>query len=356
MPRFPSGYLTHPCSRDLLEWAIRQRVTSLPNLQILERADVSHLLADERRRRVTGVRFTRRDRTASQGEDLPADLVVDASGRESKGALWLASLGYPLPTETHINSFLGYASRLYQSPPGWSEWASHLVRGLPPNDRRGGVIYANEHGRWVVTLAGAGRDYPPTDEAGFLDFARSLAVPTLYDALREAQPITPISGYRRTENCWRRFERLPRWPEGFVVLGDAVCAFNPVYGQGMTVAAEGAMLLDERLHEFRLPERKSRHSSGNGSLGSLGLDFQKRLATRIKTPWLLATGDDFRFAETEGGRRTVITRWMHAYVDRVVYAALVDPRTYQTFFEVTQLVRPVSGLFTPQIVAQALKN
>jgi 2-polyprenyl-6-methoxyphenol hydroxylase-like FAD-dependent oxidoreductase len=356
MPRFPSHYQTHPCSRDLLEWSIRHRVTSLTNLHIVEGADVNELLMDERRGQVSGVRFTRRDHPGSQGENMLADLVVDASGRESKAATWLKSLGYALPAEIRINSFLGYASRGYQSPLGWSDWTVHLVRGLPPHDRRGGVIYANEHGRWAVTLAGAGRDYPPIDEAGFLDFARSLAVPTLYNALREAQPITPISGYRRTENRWRQFERLPRWPDNFIVLGDAVCAFNPVYGQGMTVAAEGAMLLDECLQELRLSEPNFRQSSEKSSAGSLGIDFQKRLARMIKTPWMLATGDDFRFAETEGGQRTVITRWMHAYVDRVVYAALADPRTYQTFFEVTHLVRPVSSLFAPQIVAQALKK
>jgi hypothetical protein len=189
-----------------------------------------------------------------------------------------------------------------------------------------------------------------------MDFARSLAVPTLFNALREAQPLTAISGYRRTENRWRHFERLPRWLENFVVLGDAACAFNPVYGQGMTVAAEGAMLLDRCLQELQIHGGRLRRSSTTGSTGSLGIEFQKRLSRTIKTPWLLATGDDFRFAETEGGRRTLITRWMHAYVDRVVYASLADPQTYQTFFEVTHLVKPIREIFTLKVISRALKT
>jgi len=346
MPRFTSGYQSHPCSRDLLEWAVRRRVSWLPNLEFIEEADAGDLIADAAHSRIMGVRYSHRDLPGSAADELRADLVVDASGKESRAAQWLQSLGYPAPSETRINSFLGYATRVYQSPVDWSGWRSHLVRGLPPGDKRGGMIYAIEDGRWFVTLAGAGRDYPPSDEAGFLDFARSLAVPTLFEALRDAQPISPVYGYRKTENRWRHFERLPRWPDNFVVTGDAVCAFNPVYGQGMTVAALGARLLDETLRGIR----------ADGSSSRLGIDFQGRLAREIKTPWLLATGDDYRYAETEGGRRIPLTRWMHAYVDRVVYAALSDPATYRTFFEVTHLIKPVSALFAPRILARALKN
>jgi 2-polyprenyl-6-methoxyphenol hydroxylase-like FAD-dependent oxidoreductase len=344
--RFPSPYQTHPCSRDFLEWAVRLRVAALPNLHLLQRAEVSELLADEARRRITGVRLNRRDQRPAELEDLPADLVVDASGRQSRVVSWLADLGYPAPMETRINSFLGYATRVYQAPPGWSEWKSHLVRGMPPADKRGGMIHANEHGRWIVTLAGAARDYPPTDEAGFMEFARSLAQPSLYEALRQAQPLTPVTGYRRTENLWRHFEKLRRWPANFVVTGDAVCGFNPVYGQGMTVAAMSADLLDECLQA----------SFTKGDPGHLGLGFQKRLARLIKTPWLLATGDDFRYAETEGGRPTALTRTIHAYVDRVIYAMQQDPDIFRTFFEVTNLVQPLGRLFAAHIVARVLGN
>src|SRR5262249_14637514 len=144
-------------------------------------------------------------------------------------------------------SFLGYATRLYAPPAGFqADWQALFLQPSAPS-ARGGGLFPIDGRRWIVTVAGVGRDYPPIDDAGFLDFARSLRSPILYEAIRHAQPLTPLVAYRRTENQLRHYEQLERWPEGFVVLGDAVCAFNPIYGQGMTVAAESAELLDDWL-------------------------------------------------------------------------------------------------------------
>jgi hypothetical protein len=158
--------------------------------------------------------------------------------------------------------------------------------------------------RWHVTLAGAGRDYPPTDEAGFLAFAKGLRAPILFDAIKDARPLTPITGYRRTESQLRHYDELQRWPDRFVVLGDALCAFNPIYGQGMSVAAEAALALDRWL---RAPTSTR--------------DLQRTLARTVATPWLLATGEDFRYPTTEGGRPGPIVKLTHRYLDRVVAVA-----------------------------------
>ena len=345
-PHFRSNYLAHPCSRDLLEWATRQRLSEYPQVQVLEGLEAIDILTNANKSHVTGIRVRNRHQPEQEHAELLADLVVDASGRESRTPGWLEELGYAPPQDTLVNSFLGYATRVYQRPPGFTEWKSLLVRGTSQANKRGGVINPIEGERWMVTLAGVGRDYPPTDEAGFLEFARSLPVLTLYDAIQDAQPLTSISGYRKTENRWRRYERLERRPENLVILGDAVCAFNPIYGQGMSVAALGALALDESLRGRR---------DGN-RLNGLARDVQKKLANAIAGPWLLATGEDYRYPETEGGRRNAVTRLMHRYMDQVMFVANQDAQVFTTFFEVGQLLKPVTAFFRPGIMMKVLKK
>ncbi|HEU5369012.1 MAG TPA: FAD-dependent oxidoreductase, partial [Ktedonobacterales bacterium] len=263
---------------------------------------------------------------------------------DSRAPDWLTALGYAPPEETVINSFLGYASRYYQPPSdGRVDWKLLLLPRRPPTLKRGGAIYLLEGNRWIVTLSGGGKDYPPTDEAGFLGFARSLASPALYDAIKDAEPLSPIYGYRRTENRWRHYERLTRWPEGFIAVGDAVCAFNPVYGQGMSVAALGAELLEQMLRE----------RSGS-DLAGLARQFQQALRNLTATPWQLATGADFRYEETEGGRPDRKARLSWRYGDAVRALAQDNRQVYQTFIEVAHLLKPPSALFRPSIVAQVL--
>ncbi len=340
-PRYRSGYLMHPCSRDLLEWHIRGRVSEFPQVRLLEGCEAVDLLSDAARRRITGVRLRDRDRPGHEQGELHADLVVDASGRESRTPAWLEALGYPAPPETLVDSFLGYATRLYQRPTGFDEWSMLLIRPGAEASYRGGVIVPVEGGRWMVTLAGVGGDYPPTDEPGFLEFARSLAVPDLYRALQAAEPLGAISGYRKTQNRWRRYERLRRFPENLALVGDAVCAFNPIYGQGMSVAALEALALGQCLSDYP-------------GLNGLGRAAQKKIAGLIAGPWLLATGEDYRYPATAGVQRTALTRLVHRYIDRVMILSNRDRQVFSAYFEIGQLVRPVSAFFAPHILLKVL--
>jgi 2-polyprenyl-6-methoxyphenol hydroxylase-like FAD-dependent oxidoreductase len=346
--RFQSGIASRACSRDLLEWLVRSRLAANPRVRFRQGSEVVGLLASPDQTVVTGVQVRDRDRSggkSEQEEALLASLVVDASGRSSRAPQWLEALGRTLPAETIINAYLGYASRWYRIPPNSSvDWKVLIVRAEPPDRTRGGVIFQVDAERWVVTLSGVGRDYPPTDEPGFLEFARSLPTPELYEAITAAEPLTPVYGYQRNENRLRHFERMADWPDGFVALGDAVCAFNPVYGQGMSVAALGAQTLDACLHS-RPP-----------GVAGLAKRFQVQLARVNQTPWLLATGVDFRWPATEANRPGRSSRAIQWYVDQVVSLAILDPGALQAFINVTHLLKPPATFFHPRIAVKVLAH
>src|SRR6266545_3175134 len=251
--RFPTGIKILSASREFLEWGVRRRVAAFGNVRFLEGRDVTGLLADADRRRVEGLRIRARSSGGGQeaaAEELRAGLVVDASGRNSRAPEWLAELGYSPPAKATVTSFLGYASCYYAIPADFdADWRVLFLQADPAANARGGVLFPIEGNRWMVTLAGRGRDYPPTDEEGFLAFAGSLRSPLLHEAIRGAERLTPIHAYRQTDNQRRFYERLPRLPQRFLVIGDGVCAFNPLYGQGMTVAAQSALVLDRLLRE-----------------------------------------------------------------------------------------------------------
>ncbi|MBE9050674.1 FAD-dependent monooxygenase [Nostocales cyanobacterium LEGE 11386] len=352
-PRCSSDLNVYSLSRNLLESMIRRRLATNNRVVFVQAATVTNLLSNPEKTQVTGVQVRQklddRQDTSPKQTDFTADLVVDASGRNSRAPQWLEAMGYAPPKETVINSFLGYASRLYQIPENFqADWQGALVTAKAPGTR-GGVISAVEGNRWVVTLAGIGRDYPPTDDAGFLDFARSLRNPIIYEAIKSAPAISPIYAYHRTENSWRHYEKLSRLPSGFVLVGDAVCAFNPVYGQGMTTAALGALTLDECLNK-----QLSHHADGN--LIGLSQSFQKQLSKIIAVPWLMATGEDFRWQTTVGGRPNLLTQLMQMYLDQVLLLAAESAEIHRLFLEVMHLLKPPSVFFHPHVCSQVFKR
>jgi flavin-dependent dehydrogenase len=216
-----------------------------------------------------------------------------------------------------------------------------LVSGMPPAEPRGAVIFPLEGGQWLVSLVGSAGQYPPVDEVGFLRFARSLPVPAIAETIEGGTPLGRITGFRPPASRWRHYERLRRWPAGLVVLGDAACAFNPVYGQGMTVAAQGATLLGRWL----------RRSGAGGAAG-----FQRQLARRIALPWLMATGEDFRYPTTQGRRPGRMAWLVQRYMDGVLRLANRDPRAAIAFLEVTHFQKGPLALCHPQLVAGALRT
>lgn len=276
-------------SRPLVEAALYKRLAVHPEIQILKGWDVSGLEIDPLRGTVTAACLRKR---GEKEMILPADLVLDTSGRNSKAIHWLADAGYETPRETRVDAFTGYASRIYQKPAGFSApWKMLYIAPSTPDQTRGGIILPLEGNRWHVTLLGMAKDYPPTDEEGFLAFAKSLLTDELYNAIRQAEPITKPSGYRLTQNRRLHYERLPRFIEGLFVAGDAVMSLNPVYAQGMTKA-----LIEIQVFDRLLAENRKRIAQGN--MESLSRSFQTEISRAASSIWRMATDEDTCWPET----------------------------------------------------------
>lgn len=346
LPRFTSTYHVLTCSRPLLEWTTRRRLADHPHIRILDKREVIALLPNAQRTGVAGVRMRERNpntHAIGKEEELTADLVVDASGRDSSALKWLEALGYEHPEEEIIDGKLGYATRFFRRPQASSEWKVRAILSSYPGVMRGGIVWPIEDNRWIVTVAGAGDDHPPTDEAGFQAFVEGMVTPILAEAIREAEPLTPVYGYQRMDNQWRHFERLKRWPESFIATGDVVCHLNPYYGQGMAVAALAAMEL-KRLFQA-------------GNQVGLARRYQQALAKVFASPWLLSTSEDMRSPITTGGGHPgAAAKLMYGYVDGVKRAIAQDPNALCTFVEVSHLLAPSSTMFRPGMIAAVLRT
>ncbi len=346
LDRRASGWPLLSASRPLFERALRRRLRTLPGVTILDRHDVPSLLTSRDGRQVTGVTLRPLDDAAGTTHQLGADLVVDACGRGSRAPAWLSEAGYTAPTATHVNPNAAHACRIYRIPDGFSaDWQMVMLTSQPPSIPRTGYLFPIEDGQWMVSLVGAAGQHPPTDEDGFAAFARSLRHPVIADALAAAEPVTPIRSYRGTANRLWRYERMPHWPERFVVLGDAVCAFNPIYGQGMSTAAVAAETLDACLREQR--RRPA------AELDGLARRCQRRLARVNADPWMLSTWEDLRYPTTTGRPVSATIRLVHRYLDRVLAAATHDPATADSFVQVVGMLAPSTSLFAPRVLAAA---
>ncbi|NOX62002.1 MAG: 2-polyprenyl-6-methoxyphenol hydroxylase-like oxidoreductase [Chloroflexi bacterium] len=347
LPQFRSGQMMLSCSRVLVETVMRERLMEHPRLTLLEGGKAVGLVTGAENGSVGGARIRWRERGEEGRETkIRADLVVDATGRNSRAVEWLQQLGYPRPREVVVNSFLGYATRRYRRPHNApDDWRMLLVSAQPPDKPHGGLVFPEENDIWCVMLAGVNRVYPPTEETGFLEFARQ-AHPELYEAIRLAEPLSPAYGYRRTDNRRRYFEEMSVWPDGFVVVGDAVGAFNPVYGQGMTISAMTALALDAIL------------AQSNGDLRGVARRFQRQVGRVLDPVWLLATGSDLAWPETEGGEdlNALSARFARWYIGKLLAALPHDQTLRLAFLDVNQLVQPVDSLFRPRVAARVLRH
>ncbi len=345
---FPWDIPLNACSRALLEWAMGQRLRALEAVRFREGYDVKGLCTDADGIRATGVRIQARHNGAAE-EVITGDLIVDASGRGSRLPVWLTALGFPAPAETVVDAQAGYATRIYRRTANHNQsWK--VVYSIPqaPHQSRGCIIGPMEGERWQITLTGMNGDHPPTDAEGFVAFAHSIPVPELYRVLSQAEPLTDPIGYRHGANRLRHYERLPRHLEGVLAIGDSVYALNPVYGQGMTVAALGAAALDQLLGSLR-------HHPADNATG-LARRFQGMLAKVNTGPWQMATGQDLRWPSAGTDYKPdPISRLVQGYFGWVLAAMVENGEIAAAFARVQHMLSSPASLFHPRIVWQVLR-
>jgi 2-polyprenyl-6-methoxyphenol hydroxylase-like FAD-dependent oxidoreductase len=334
-------------SRLMIESVLRRRTRELPRVDIRTDCTVNELVHDERADRVVGVVV---QPESGPAHEQPADLVVDASGRTSRINDWLQVLGHGVADTTRVNAFWGYTSRFLELPDGAFP---PVVGSFPlgpamdgPPSTRGGFLLLQENDRWLVTLSGCAKDFPPADEAGFLSFAQSLPFPHIGEAIRAATPLTELQTWRNTTNRLRHFERLPRWPDGLVVLADAVCSFNPVYGQGMSVAALEAVDLQMELDA----------STALGDACGMGARFQQRLAQTITQAWTAASRSDYAVPGVEGDPPPDGFMDRFGYVQRVVAMGRDDVAVYERISATNQLVLTEEWMDEPELRASVIEH
>ncbi len=322
-------------SRPFLEGYVRALVRELPWISVLERRSVAALMATSDRRRVTGVRVYDRDGLMTA---IAANLVVDATGRGSRTPVWLKELGYQRPAEDRVEIGLGYVTRTYRLRPGAMN-GSHMIftAGTRANPRTG-VLAVTEGGRHMLTLAGICGDYPPTGTAGFNAFVSDLPSNAISMAIAGSEPLGEPVPFRFPASTRNRYERLRDFPAGLIVIGDAVCSFNPLYGQGMTVAAAEAMTLRRLLAAGSADDPRR---------------YFKAIAAAIDVPWDIAVGADLAFPGVPG-RRSAKVRVVNRYLPKLHAAAAHDVAPARSLIRVIGLQDRPEGLIRPDRALRVL--
>ncbi len=338
MPQRDLGLTGCALTRPVIEFTLRRRVAQRSNVVFRQGTRVLGIIADPQGRRVAGVRgaTTVDERT----ETLPAELVVDASGRGQLTMTLLQSSGRALPRETAIGIDIGYTTAILDipedAPSGWKVVLTH--HDAPRSNRRSAVVPI-ERNRWMLTVSGRGDERPPGDWDALLAFMRQLPTRTIYNAVRKSRPIGRLTRYGFPESVWRHFEQIADFPDGLVPIGDAICRFNPVYGQGMTVAAKEATLL-HHLIEAR--------ASAEDSIAGLSQAFLAEAKSLIATPWTMAAIPDFVFPYTRGDRPADLEHSLQLK-DALARLAVRDAAVQKLVLEVWHMLKPHSALEDPDL-------
>ncbi|MET7289954.1 pyridine nucleotide-disulfide oxidoreductase [Streptomyces sp. NPDC005573] len=344
------------CSRDLLDAVIRERVLADERVTLRRHTTALELVGDATR--VTGVRVRTRagddghpgrgEKGHEQGageETLTADLVVDASGRGSRAPAWLTSLGLPEVAEREVDAGVAYATRLYRAP-GTTAGTSFPLVNVQANPAkapgRGGIVLPVEDGRWIVTLSGTRGGEPTGDSEAFADFALSLGDPVIGDLIKDAEPLGDVVTTRSTANRRRYYEKSSRWPDGFVVVGDAIAGYNPVYGHGITVAVQSALAVRDTLRSTPL------------TAPGVARRLQRAATKPVAAAWDLAVGQDALYPGAAGSPPTRLERFLSRFVDRAVATGAANPRALGALLDVMSLERPATRLFSPDMLLPML--
>ncbi|SFP43668.1 2-polyprenyl-6-methoxyphenol hydroxylase [Amycolatopsis arida] len=331
------GYLAVPATAPLMERHIRERTQALPNVKFEEQLDIIGLVTTEDRGRVTGVRVQPIGGGAAQ--TIEADLVVDATGRGSRTPLWLEELGYPRVEEERKKIGLGYVTQHYKLHADPWDGDLAIIPVASPESPRGAIFTKTDHDRVELTVYGLLGDHPPTDQKGFYAFVKSLSVPDIHEALQYAEPLDEPVAFRFPTTIRRRYEKMARLPDRLLVVGDAVTCFNPVYAQGMTVAALSALVLRGHLHSGAAPQPR---------------EFFRDLAKEvIDPPWDMTNTVDLSFPGVEG-KRDLKVRMGQRYLALVQAAATRDKKVTTAYMRAAGMLDRPDALMRPGVILRVL--
>jgi 2-polyprenyl-6-methoxyphenol hydroxylase-like FAD-dependent oxidoreductase len=337
LPQRDLGLQLFCASRPLIELVLRRQLESLANVEIWPECKVTQIMSAKIAGAVHGVRFEMRSAEASL---LHAELVVDASGRPALTMAALEALGLKPPAVTEIGVDIDYATAVVEAPATDERgWKIALTQPEPPKRARHGVLIPVESGCWMVTICRHGKVDRVDNWEKFLRACRALITPTIYDAVRHARPVEEIRQYGFAASSWRHFEKSGRLPRGLLPIGDSLCRFNPIHGQGMSAAAlQGRLLLDVL----------ERVSGAADPISALQTYFLDEVGPLLETPWGLSTTADLAFPET----RAVRPEGFEEHIKReaaLFRAAVADPVVHKAMMEVAQLLKPRTLLQEPHI-------
>jgi 2-polyprenyl-6-methoxyphenol hydroxylase-like FAD-dependent oxidoreductase len=331
----PSGLIAVSASRGFLEHHVRRRVVQDPRVGVRDRCAVVGLIPSRNRRQVTGVEVVR------QGEDavetLPADLVVDASGRLSRLPRWLDGIGIDPPAETRVQLALSYATQPFRIDRDMLDGAIAVIHGMTPDSPRAAAVAVVENGTGMVTVGGIGDDRPPLDRRGFAAFAREVSN-DVHDIAATAEPLGEPVPFRFSASTRRHYERHRHLPAGLVALGDGFCSVNPIYGQGMTLAALSTEALDAHLRRHRRVRPRRLH---------------RAVAAAVDPAWQIVTGADLSLPVVPG-EPSPVQRLLGRYMRRLHAASTDDTELSMAFTRVAGLVDPPAALLRPSIARRVL--
>jgi 2-polyprenyl-6-methoxyphenol hydroxylase-like FAD-dependent oxidoreductase len=341
-PQRDLGWHAYAMSRAQIEFLVRRRVQAIANVDIRQGRRVQEIVAHPDGAAVSGVRCV--DGGGGTDEVIPADLVVDASGQGTLTLDLLRSIGAPSPDESTIGVDVGYASAIFAIPPDAPKDWKGVFTFPSAHSSKGALLLPLEGDRWIVTVAGRHAERPPGDAAGFMAFARQLRTPTIGNAIAPAERLGEIARARFPASVYRHYDGLARFPGGLIPLGDAMCRFNPVYGQGMSVAAQEAQALG-RLLAARV--------AAPDPLEGLAPPFFVEAARLIETPWFSAAIPDFLHPQTRGERPANLEQMLKIGLALTRLAAR-DPAVHKLTAEVQHLLKPRSVYQDPELMQRVL--
>lgn len=325
-------------TRPFLEQELRRHVSALANVEFIYGAREADFVLD--RGSVVGMQIER----SGALERLDASLVVDATGRASRLPAWLEAHGFAAPSEETMEVDVGYATARFRADVARLAGLRAVIVGATPACPRAGIVHAVEGGMIEVSLTGYRKEHPPNDPAGFVAHAASLALPDIHRLIQGKEPCSEIATFRVARTVWRHYEKLDRrLPPGIIAMGDAICAFNPVFAQGMTVAALQALALRET---FRRVAAGPQHPS-------FARHFYRRAAQSLAPAWQMARGNDLLIPHL-AHHASLPDRLMSRWIKRVLSSGAHDPEVARRFIRVASLMDAPAALLAPGMIRRVL--